>query len=103
MLTIINPSLFFRLKKNPEFGAFPKSLFVKYKDVKNLIDARIAKLTRKSPKDKKSVILWIESFKQDNFYTLLDFQEGGPFVLSWVSPWQKKVSMEVLMFGYSSY
>ncbi|CEP17264.1 hypothetical protein [Parasitella parasitica] len=77
------------IEKNPEYGAFPKSLFIKYKDIKNLIDARIAKLTRKNPNDKESVMLWMESFREDNYYVLQDFQVNGPFILLWVSPWQK--------------
>lgn len=76
-------------------------MFIKYKDVKNLIDAHVAKVTRKAPNDKESVKLWIESFEQDNYSTLLEFSEAGPFILSWVSPWQKKVCflLFVSMFG----
>jgi hypothetical protein len=58
--------------------------------VKNLTDARIAHLTRKNCSNKESVRLWIEEFKQENYSTLLHFHKNGPYLLSWVSPWQKE-------------
>ncbi|EIE76341.1 hypothetical protein RO3G_01045 [Rhizopus delemar RA 99-880] len=70
----------------------PAALFVKYKDVKNLIDARIAHLTRKHSNDKESIKLCVDALKQEGFFSLLRFHENGPFLLSWVSPWQKKRS-----------
>jgi hypothetical protein len=58
--------------------------------VKNLIDAGIARLTRKNCSDNESVKLWIEKFKQENYSTLLHLHKNGPYLLSWVSLWQKK-------------
>ncbi|KAG1046890.1 hypothetical protein G6F43_010640 [Rhizopus delemar] len=68
----------------------PAALFVKYKDAKNFIDARIAHLTRKHSNDKESIKLWVDTLKQEGFFSLLRFHENGHFLLSWVSPWQKK-------------
>ncbi|KAG1169094.1 hypothetical protein G6F36_012129 [Rhizopus arrhizus] len=61
----------------------PAALFVKYKDVKNLIDARIAHLTRKHSNDKESIKLCVDALKQEGFFSLLRFHENGPFLLSW--------------------
>ncbi|EIE89847.1 hypothetical protein RO3G_14558 [Rhizopus delemar RA 99-880] len=67
-----------------------------YKDVKNLIDARIAYLTRNHSNDKESIKLWVDTLKQEGFFSLIRFHENGPFLLSWVSFWQKKVSPTVV-------
>ncbi|KAG1501015.1 hypothetical protein G6F53_011179 [Rhizopus delemar] len=79
-------------QNNTRFGTMPAALFVKYKDVKNLIDARIAYLTRNHSNDKESIKLWVDTLKQEGFFSLIRFHENGPFLLSWVSFWQKKVS-----------
>ncbi|KAG1154651.1 hypothetical protein G6F36_014463 [Rhizopus arrhizus] len=80
-----------QLENNTRFSAMPAALFVKYKDVKNLIDARIVYLTKKISNDKESIKLCVDTLKQEGFFSLLRFHENGPFLLSWASPWQKKV------------
>ncbi|KAG1042622.1 hypothetical protein G6F43_011853 [Rhizopus delemar] len=81
-------------QNNTRFGTMPAALFVKYKDVKNLIDARIAYLTRKHSNDKESIKFWVDTPKQEGFFSLIRFHENGPFLLSWVSFWQKKEAEE---------
>ncbi|ORE07188.1 hypothetical protein BCV72DRAFT_255956 [Rhizopus microsporus var. microsporus] len=55
------------------------SLLINYQDVKNIINAHMNKLLRKSCRK-----------EEKNCSTLFRTHENGPFLISWVSDWQKK-------------
>lgn len=68
-----------------------------YQEVKNAITARLNKISRKDCKDQVSCQLWLESLQNEkNYLTLFKVHENGPFLVSWVSPWQKTQLEEAL-------
>ncbi|CEG82401.1 hypothetical protein RMATCC62417_16475 [Rhizopus microsporus] len=79
------------LEKKESFSSFPMSLLINYQDVKNIINAHMNKLSRKSCHDKHSCEKWIKYLEEEkNCSTLFRTHENGPFLISWVSDWQKK-------------
>lgn len=68
-------------------------LLVQYHDVQNVILSRMNKLSRKHYTDKVSVKLWMQYLKkQKNCFTLYELRiSSGPFLVSWMSPWQVKL------------
>ncbi|ORE17992.1 hypothetical protein BCV71DRAFT_243705 [Rhizopus microsporus] len=64
---------------------------IKFLHVKNIINAHMNKLSRKSCRAKHSCGKWIKYLEEEkNCSTLFRTHENGPFLISWVSDWQKK-------------
>ncbi|CAO3664069.1 unnamed protein product [Rhizopus microsporus] len=60
------------LEKKKPFSSFPMSLLINYQDVKNIINAHMNKLSRKSCRDKHSCEKWMKYLeKEKNCSTLL--------------------------------
>jgi hypothetical protein len=76
---------------------FPPSLLITYKDVQNVIIGRMNVLSRKHYQDRVSVELWLgylRDIKQYKSYFNVhpcSAATNGPFLASWMSPWQIKV------------
>lgn len=49
------------------------------------------KLSRKHAQDGESVKLWLAELEENHCKTLFKLHEGGPFLISWVSQWQRNV------------
>ncbi|KAI8995035.1 hypothetical protein BDB01DRAFT_709283, partial [Pilobolus umbonatus] len=76
------------------FSKIPACLLVRYADVQNVIFAKMNKLSRKSPVDMESVRLWMKDLQETKHYSTLlsvDPDMNGPFLVSWMSPWQKMI------------
>lgn len=61
--------------------------------VNNIINARLNKVSKKAVREDKSVELWVEHLTDNDYDTF--FYEApykGPFIISWVSKWQRVVS-----------
>ncbi|ORE08295.1 hypothetical protein BCV72DRAFT_203889, partial [Rhizopus microsporus var. microsporus] len=71
-------------------SSFPMSLLVNYQEVKNIINAHMSKLSRKSYRDKHSCEKWMKYLEEKKTARLFRIHENGPFLISWVSDWQKK-------------
>lgn len=57
------------------------------------MNSRVNQLSRKDPNDANSVRLWLDFFSSRGDYSLYKIHpDGGPFVVSWISKWQMKVS-----------
>lgn len=72
----------------------PAGLLIKYADVQNVINAKMNHLSRKNGQDQESVRKWMEELRQSRFYSVkyeVDPHLDGPFLVSWMSPWQKMV------------
>jgi hypothetical protein len=82
-----------QFEHNFNHAKFPPSLLVQYHDVQNVILNRMNKLSRKHYTDKVSVKLWMQYLKkQKNYFTLYELHiSSGPFLVSWMSPWQVKL------------
>lgn len=90
----MNILFLYKYEQNYISSTFPTSLLVNYQEVKNAITARLNKISRKDCKDQVSCQLWLESLQNEkNYLTLFKVHENGPFLVSWVSPWQKTVSI----------
>lgn len=76
------------LETNPIYNRFPPALLINYHDVQNVINRRLNLLSRKHHQDSLSVQLWISYLKEKNYYTLFKQHSDGPFLVSWLSPWQ---------------
>ncbi|KAI8879352.1 hypothetical protein K501DRAFT_193741, partial [Backusella circina FSU 941] len=65
-------------------------LLVNYQTVKNVINARLVRLSRKNSSDKESVKKLAEELKNENNYKLLfkNHGSGAAFILAWVASWQ---------------
>ncbi|KAI8877549.1 hypothetical protein K501DRAFT_278374, partial [Backusella circina FSU 941] len=70
----------------------PVSLLVNYQTVKNVINARLARLSRKSSSDKDSVKKWAEELENENNYKALfkNHGSGAAFLLAYIASWQIK-------------
>jgi hypothetical protein len=78
------------------FSKIPAGMLVKYADVQNVIASKMNALSRKHVTDKESVRLWMEVLRQDRFYSVkyeVSDDPNGPFIVSWMSPWQKMVCL----------
>lgn len=86
---------YFQIENSSSYARFPPALLINYHDVQNVIIGRMNSLSRKHYLDQVSCELWIEYLKKEkNCKTLFVLHPGdnGPFLLSWVSQWQMKVS-----------
>ncbi|OAD68396.1 hypothetical protein PHYBLDRAFT_68949 [Phycomyces blakesleeanus NRRL 1555(-)] len=74
-------------------SSFPMSLRINYHDVQNVINTRLNKLSRRNAVDRTSVEEWMSFLKNEKGCLVhMKFYEGnGPYLLSWISPWQKKI------------
>ncbi|CEI91140.1 hypothetical protein RMCBS344292_05440 [Rhizopus microsporus] len=71
------------LEKKKSFRSFPMSLLINYQDVKNIINAHMNKLSRKSCCAKHSCTKWIKYLEEEkNCSTLFRIHENGPFLIS---------------------
>lgn len=58
-----------------------------------IIHAHIIKASMKDPIDFQSITMWIKQFKNEDWVTLgILGEKQDMFLLSWISPWQKKVN-----------
>lgn len=83
------------------FSKIPAGLLVKYSDVQNVINAKMNKLSRKDVSDQKSVYQWTEELLNDRFYSVkyeVSPHLDGPFLVSWMSPWQRMVCFFLCIF-----
>jgi hypothetical protein len=78
---------------------FPPSLLITYHDVQNVIIGRMNVLSCKHYQDNISVKLWLEHLKENKSYKTYfrvhpcSPDTDGPFLASWMSPWQIEVSL----------
>lgn len=72
----------------------PISLLIKYRDVQNIINAKMNRLARKHANVHISVNLWIDYLKEKKYEAGYVQHEGdeAPFLIYWMSDWQKMVS-----------
>ncbi|KAI8979866.1 hypothetical protein BDB01DRAFT_725385 [Pilobolus umbonatus] len=74
------------------FSKIPAGLLVRYVDVQNVIFAKMNKLSRKSSVNMESIRLWMNDMQDTKHYSTLfsvDPDMNGPFLVFWMSPWQK--------------
>ncbi|PHZ15284.1 uncharacterized protein RHIMIDRAFT_86858 [Rhizopus microsporus ATCC 52813] len=87
----IDDECLIEIEKKKSFSSFPMSLLINYHDVKSIINAHMNKLSRKSCRDKHNCEKWMKySEKKKNCLTLFRTHENDPFLILWVSDWQKK-------------
>ncbi|SAL95413.1 hypothetical protein [Absidia glauca] len=74
-------------------GRFPRVMSINYRAVQNLVQSRINGLSRRNALDKRSVELWLEELSGKGGCSTLwkVHPNGGPFLVSWISPRQKKI------------
>ncbi|KAG2201832.1 hypothetical protein INT47_004389 [Mucor saturninus] len=88
------------LKIDKSSNSFPASLYNHYQDVQVIVDSRISKESKKSQTEADSISLWMGQLKSEDYVTLSLIGEGQQtFVLSWVSPWQKKLLQNAQDWG----
>lgn len=62
--------------------SFPLSLRINYYDARNVINARLMKLSRRAVRDRDSVQIWMEDLAEKGAKTLFKLHEDGPFLVS---------------------
>ncbi|CEG75920.1 hypothetical protein RMATCC62417_10893 [Rhizopus microsporus] len=78
------------IEQNGISSSFPPSLRINYYDVRNVINARLMKLSRRVIRSKDGVQIWMEELVEKGAKTLFKVHEDGPFLASWVAKWQMK-------------
>lgn len=73
-------------------GVVPYNLLINYKLVNNIINVKFNNASKRNPIDLESVKLWMKYLDEKNYTTLFTVKPyNGPFLVSFVSNWQKKV------------
>ena len=76
----------------------PVSELIHYKDVQNLIQTKLARLSKKAALDKDSVRLWLKYLDDEGYDVLSNIDEdNNRFTIAWISKWQKPVSKNDLL------
>ncbi|OAD73091.1 hypothetical protein PHYBLDRAFT_71578 [Phycomyces blakesleeanus NRRL 1555(-)] len=78
------------LEQAGDRSSFPSSLLIDYQYVRNVINARMMKLSRKHVDHYKSVKLWVQELNESENTTLFTVHKNGLFLVLWVSEWQKE-------------
>ncbi|CEG77596.1 hypothetical protein RMATCC62417_12312 [Rhizopus microsporus] len=79
-----------QIEQNGISSSFPSSLRINYYDVRNVINARLMKLSRRAIRNRDSVQIWMEELVEKGANTLFKAHEDGLFLISWVAKWQMK-------------
>ncbi|PHZ17466.1 uncharacterized protein RHIMIDRAFT_243532 [Rhizopus microsporus ATCC 52813] len=69
-------------------------LRINYYDVRNVINVRLMKLSRRAVLDRVSAQIWIEELAKKGAKILFKVYEDGSFLISWVAQWQMKEAEE---------
>ncbi|KAL0085992.1 hypothetical protein F4703DRAFT_1709915, partial [Phycomyces blakesleeanus] len=81
------------MENSMSMTSIPSAMMIQYKDIHNAIVARINNSARKHYKDEISTERWIAFLQEKGYQTMFDtYNSVGPLLVSWVSPWQKKIT-----------
>ncbi|CEG84160.1 hypothetical protein RMATCC62417_18005 [Rhizopus microsporus] len=74
-----------QIEQNGVSSSFPSSLRINYYDVRNTVNAKLMKLSRRAVHDRDSVQIWMEELAEKGAKTLFKVHKDSSFLVSWVA------------------